>query len=256
VWSFFRRFFFIIVSCLFLFGVPRGFPRGVLRGDSRGGSPGGDPQRFPKGSGSILARFKNDSGLIQGRFWVDSGSILAMSSAFLPRCRALQVSPGSRRTAPGCAGCPQPGRCMVAGCVDPGWPKVIDCPRLAQELPRMALGLASGLVTRLGLLPGFHRPAPLLLPQTSPKPAPNHFQNHPQTIPKPSHNRQTIPKPHRNYPQGTPRPGYHPRPGYPVAWFSPICPIRTGYTYPVTSHWPPREARGGLFRRQADSTAG
>jgi hypothetical protein len=113
--------------------------------------------------------------------------------------------------------------------------------------PEGSPGLASGLVTRPGLLPGFHRPtAPPPLPQTSPKPAPNNPKP-PPTTPNPSPNHatiiQTIPKPCRNHPQGTPRLGYHPRPG-PGYMVQPGLPDMTrlhlpGYD-PVTSHWPVR----------------
>ena len=94
----FECFFFIIVSCLFLSGVPGGVPRGAPRGDSREGSPGRDPPRSPRCSGSILGcpgrywldfgsipgGFWDDVGSILRRFWVDSSGVVCVSSA-LPR---------------------------------------------------------------------------------------------------------------------------------------------------------------------------
>ena len=66
--------------------------------------------------------------------------------------------------------------------------------------------LASGLVTRPGLLPGFHRPiAPPPLPQTSPKSDPKQAQTTPTTSQPPPNHPQTIPQ-CPNHPKITPKP--------------------------------------------------
>ena len=65
--------------------------------------------------------------------------------------------------------------------------------------------LASGLVTRPGVLPGFHRP---IASQTTPNPAPNQAQpspNHFPTTPKPSPNHPTISKPSQNHTETIPK---------------------------------------------------
>ena len=82
-------------SCLGSPGGSLGGSLGGFRGGiARGWIPRGSPEvlgRFWVDCGSFLGRCWDDSQRFRGRFGIDFHSILAAASAFLPRCRALQV---------------------------------------------------------------------------------------------------------------------------------------------------------------------